>query len=136
MLTAAASLTTVVILMAAVPQDSDVFGAAVDPVVEVKMVDLSATKFVFEPAEIEVQRGQTVRFVMTGLIPHNVEFKEVPGGTDLGDAMVGPFLLQKGDTYEITIDDRFGIGEHRYICTPHEVMGMKGIINVRPPEGR
>ncbi len=99
-------------------------------VVTVRMVDKSATDYVFEPADITVAPGTVIQFVLTGTIPHNVEFKDVPDGTDLGDAKLGPFLLTKGDVYEITIDDRFALGKHKYVCTPHEMMGMKGTITV------
>ncbi len=99
-------------------------------VVTVRMVDKSATQYVFEPADITVAPGTVVRFELTGSIPHNVEFKDVPADTDLRDARLGPFLLTKGATYEITIDDRFVAGTHEYVCTPHEMMGMKGTITV------
>ena len=99
-------------------------------IVTVRMVDKSATQYVFEPADITVAPGTVVRFELTGSIPHNVEFKDVPAGTDLGDARLGPFLLRKGETYEITIDERFVAGTHQYVCTPHEMMGMKGTITV------
>ena len=107
-------------------------------VVTVRMVDKSATDYVFEPADITVAPGTVIQFVLTGTIPHNVEFKDVPDGTDLGDAKLGPFLLTKGDAYEITIDDRFALGKHKYVCTPHEMMGMKGTITVQNggPESR
>ena len=99
-------------------------------VVTVRMVDKSATQYVFEPADITVAPGTVVRFELTGFIPHNVEFKDVPAGTDLGDTRLGPFLLTKGATYEIAIDERFVAGTHEYVCTPHEMMGMKGTITV------
>ena len=107
-------------------------------IVTVRMVDKSATQYVFEPADITVAPGTVVRFELTGFIPHNVEFKDVPAGTDLGDARFGPFLLTKGATYEIAIDERFVAGTHEYVCTPHEMMGMKGTITVLDggPESR
>ncbi len=107
-----------------------------DSVVEVKMVDKSATEFAFEPAKIEVQRGQTVRFVMTGVMPHNVEFRETPEGSELTEIRMGPFLVQQGQTYDVVIDDRFSDGEHAYVCTPHEFMGMTGKITVRSAADR
>lgn len=101
-------------------------------VVTVRMVDKSATEYAFEPAEITVAPGTIVRFELTGSIPHNVEFKDVPKGTSLGDAQFGPFLITTGQVYEITIDERFAPGKHKYVCTPHEMMGMTGVINVEP----
>ncbi len=99
-------------------------------VVTVKMIDKSATEYVFEPAEITVAPGTIVRFELTGVTPHNVEFKDVPKGTNLGDAQFGPFLITTGQVYEITIDERFAPGKHEYVCTPHEMMGMTGVIIV------
>ena len=107
-------------------------------IVTVRMVDKSATEYAFEPANITVAPGTLVRFELTGSIPHNVEFKKGPSGTDLGAARMGPFLLVKGQTYEVMIDARFSVGTHDYVCTPHEMMGMKGTITVQDsdPEGR
>ena len=39
----------------------------------------------------------------------------MPGGTDLGAAVMGPFLLQKGETYELRIDDRFAPGDATFV---------------------
>lgn len=100
-------------------------------VVTVRMVDKSATEYAFEPADITVEPGTLIRFELAGSIPHNVEFKGGPSGTDLGDAKMGPFLLATGQTYEIMIDERFALGTHKYVCTPHEMMGMKGTITVQ-----
>ncbi len=106
--------------------------------VTVRMVDKSATEYAFEPANITVAPGTLVRFELAGSVPHNVEFKSGPSGTDLGAARMGPFLLAKGQTYEVMIDARFAVGTHDYVCTPHEMMGMKGTITVKnsDPEGR
>lgn len=109
------------------PADGDV------RVVTVKMVDKSATEYAFVPAEINVTPGTIVRFEMTGMMPHNVEFKDAPSGTNLGAAQFGPFLTSKGQVYEIKIDERFAVGSHKYVCTPHEMMGMTGVINVAAP---
>lgn len=111
----------------------------------VEMVD-----FAFKPAELVVHPGDTIRFVQTTVSPHNVEFVKVPKGTQLlgpepaakGTAAlpatltVGPFLLTPGEEYDVVIADEFAPGEHRYICTPHEPMGMKGKIVVFPRENR
>jgi len=99
-------------------------------VVIVKMVDVSNTEFKFEPAEITVQPGDTVRFVQSGAMPHNVDFRTLPEGTDLGDAKMGPFLTTPDETYDVVIDGRFAAGEHGFVCTPHEFMGMTGTLTV------
>lgn len=103
-------------------------------VVVVKTVDVSPTEFKFEPANLTVIPGDTVRFTQTTATPHNVEFRAVPAGTNLGSAKMGPFLTTVGATYDVVIDARFATGVHNYVCTPHEVMGMKGTITVAPAD--
>lgn len=96
----------------------------------VKMVDVSDTSYLFEPSEITVKPGDTVRFEQTSSTPHNVEFREMPEGSSPGDQMMGPYLDTPGDTYDVVIDDRFVAGEHNFVCTPHEFFGMIGKIIV------
>ncbi|HEX7050596.1 MAG TPA: plastocyanin/azurin family copper-binding protein [Longimicrobiales bacterium] len=105
--------------------------ATADNVVVVKMVD-DGTTFRFEPAKIEVSRGAVVRFVHEGTQPHNVQFKQdgVPAGVDLGAAWSGPYVISKGDTYELTIDERFKPGTYEFTCTPHMAMNMHGTLVV------
>lgn len=98
--------------------------------IEVRMVDKSSAEWRFVPSDIKARRGDTVRFVLEDIVPHNVEFTDVPEGSNLGAVKMGPFLMQKGQTYEIAIDDRFALGTHKFVCTPHAAMGMKGSMEV------
>lgn len=82
--------------------------------------------FRFQPAEVTVRVGDVVQFVQRGIQPHNVQFRTVPKGVDLGNEAMGPFLVQKGQTYRLKIDARFKPGVYEFVCTPHEMMGMKG----------
>ena len=99
-------------------------------VVIVKMVDNSTNEWRFEPEVVMVHPGDTIRWVQEDVAPHNVEFKMWPKGVDLGEAQMGPFLIQKGEAFELTIDERFKEGEYTYVCTPHEPMDMKAVIKV------
>lgn len=103
---------------------------AATQVVVVNMVDKGGGKWAFEPSAIQAQPGDTVRFVQADVVPHNVQFKSVPKGASLGAAMMGPFLVKKGDTYDLVIDARFVTGTYHFVCTPHEMMGMKGTLEV------
>lgn len=121
-------------------------GETASDTVTIEMVD-----FAFEPSEVTVGRGDVVRFVQAKSSPHNVEFTETPDGTELGDEYVvpvdeigtraapyppprmGPYLTEKGETYEFVVTDAFAAGEYRYICTPHEALGMKGRLIVERP---
>lgn len=113
--------------------------------VVVKMVD-----FGFEPATLMVSVGDTVRFVQATASPHNVEFRTVPEGAELAEipvppaegpsgtlssppALMGRYLTQVGETYEILIDEHFAAGTYDYACTPHETLGMTGTIVVEDP---
>ena len=128
--TALASLSIACVLVSApaAAQGPDVRGT----VVEVKMIDVSATQFAFSPAKITVKRGDTVRFTQVRVNAHNVEFRGFPAGVDLGDVRVGPYLLAADQVYEVKIDARFAPGTYDYVCTPHATMGMTGQIIVLP----
>ncbi|MDQ2766267.1 MAG: plastocyanin/azurin family copper-binding protein [Gemmatimonadota bacterium] len=94
------------------------------------MIDGGSYGMRFEPVRIVVHRGDIVRFVQRGGIPHNVEFRSVPPGTELAAQRVGPMLVTRGESYDVVIDSRFAPGKHVYVCGPHEVLGMAGIIYV------
>jgi plastocyanin len=104
--------------------------AATPRVVGVAMVDGASYGMRFDPVRVTVRRGDTLRFTQTGGMPHNVEFRSVPDGTELGGQRVGPYLESRGQTYDLVIDARFAPGKHVYVCTPHEVLGMAGIVYV------
>ena len=68
--------------------------------VTVRMLD-DGGDFRFDTERIEVQRGDVVRFVQEGDIPHNVQFDRngVPDGVELGDDWSGPLLQDLGEVY-------------------------------------
>lgn len=127
------STLAVILLLAAVtilPTVSFGQAPAESDVISVKMVDRGGAQWRFEPAHVSVEPGDTVRFVQEDVVPHNVEFTKMPRGSELGDSKLGPFLMTKGETYDVVIDHRFAAGRYDYICTPHEAMGMTGAITV------
>jgi plastocyanin len=103
---------------------------SVPSVVVIKLVDKSPTEFAFEPSVITVKPGDIVRFEMTSINVHNVEFKSVPDGTDLGDSKTSGFMTTPTQKFEITIDTRFRPGTYSFVCTPHVAQGMKGTLVV------
>lgn len=98
--------------------------------VTVRMVANGPGRWRFEPSKITVHQGEVIRWIQADVTPHNVEFKSVPKSAQIRDIRMGPFLTQKGQTYELNIDDRFTTGKYAYICTPHVTLGMKGTITV------
>ena len=88
---------------------------------------------IFEPSVLRIKVGERVRWRNTGIVVHSVTTDPevaqdstlvlVPGGTEPWDSG----LIQAGDTWERAFDM---VGEYRYLCMPHEMAGMTGIIIV------
>lgn len=114
------------LIAAAVPADPPTASKAVT----IKMIDESATAFRFEPAQVTVAPGDTLRFVQTAPTPHNVDLRDTPTGAAVADVQMGPFLTATGATYDLILDDRFPAGTYHYVCTPHEMLGMKATFTV------
>ena len=87
--------------------------------------------YAFEPAIAVAQRGDTVRFMESAGVMHNVHFTKQAAGAKLGRAATGPYLMTKGQTYDLVIDGRFTEGTYEYVCQPHEAIGMKGTLVVK-----
>jgi len=104
--------------------------AAIDDAPRTVVVSMkeNGTEVSFEPAIVEVRRGDILRFVQEGSMPHNVELvrNTAPKGVDLGDYWKGPYLTKQGEIYDIVIDERFADGEYDFLCAPHVALGMKG----------
>jgi manganese oxidase len=100
-------------------------------VIDVEMFEPGGTP-AFSSERIEVRRGDVVRFVQEGHMPHNVQFvrNTSPDGVELGDAWTGPYLSKKGEVYELEIDGRFPDGEYEFVCTPHVGFEMRGTLVV------
>lgn len=82
----------------------------------------------FEPAQINVKKGDVIHFVSEGNAAHNVSF---PADQNAGAANLpapGQYVTN-GQTYDlqITMDP----GTYNYQCDPHAAMGMKGTITVQ-----
>jgi plastocyanin len=94
------------------------------------VVKPGSTPYTFEPSSVNAVRGDTVRFIDEEAVPHDVHFTSHPGGTKLGSITVGPYLTNKGQTYDVVIDDRFAAGKYNFVCDPHELLGMHGVLTV------
>jgi len=100
-------------------------------VLEIEMLDADGD-IRFSTDRIEARRGDVIRFVQQGDMPHNVQFvrNSAPDGVELGDAWMGPYLSSKGEVYELEIDERFADGEYEFVCTPHIGFEMRGTLVV------
>ena len=76
---------------------------------------------VFEPAELSINAGETVRFV-NDLLNHNVIVGDHP------EFSHEDLAFGTGESFEITFNEA---GDYDYWCEPHKGAGMVGIIHVR-----
>ncbi len=113
---------------AAVAQSTTSDGAHV--IVVKLVVKPGSTPYTFEPSSVTAVHGDTVRFIDEEAVPHDVHFTSHPGGTKLGGITVGPYLTNKGQTYDVVIDGRFTVGKYDFVCDPHELLGMRGVLTV------
>lgn len=115
---------------AAVTADAGSASSAVEltgKVIEVQMITDENGNY-FEPAELTVQRGDVVRFLLVSGV-HNATFpaSENPRDANLPTEMA-PLLQLPGQTYDVTVD--FGPGEYFFQCDPHAALGMVGTLTV------
>ncbi|NJK99860.1 MAG: plastocyanin [Spirulinaceae cyanobacterium RM2_2_10] len=96
---------------------------------EVKMgADSGALQF--QPSTLTVHPGDTVKFVMNKLAPHNAVFDKAPAGVDASSLSHKQLLFAPGESYATTIPADAPEGEYSYYCEPHRGAGMVGKIIV------
>ena len=92
------------------------------PVWATDVVMGAGANLVFDPADITINAGDTVRFVNEALPPHNVIVKEASALSH------EELAFAPGGSFEITFPDP---GDYNYVCGPHEGAGMTGVIHVQ-----
>jgi plastocyanin len=92
---------------------------------EVQMISGSGERFA--PADLEVKRGDVIRFVLVAGV-HNASFPadKNPAGVTLPEAT--PYLQAPGQTHDMVVD--LPPGEYTYHCDPHVALGMIGTLTV------
>jgi plastocyanin len=76
---------------------------------------------VFEPKEVTIKPGDTVKWVNNKAFPHNIIFDSNP------EASHKKLLLKPNIAAESTFNE---VGEFSYYCTPHRGAGMVGKVIV------
>ena len=77
---------------------------------------------IFDPADITINAGDTIRFVNEALPPHNVIVEDHPDFSHDGLAFA------PGESFEITFPEA---GDFNFWCEPHKGAGMTGTIHVK-----
>lgn len=97
----------------------------------VKMgTDKGELKFI--PETLTIKPGNTVKFVMNKLAPHNVIFWRVPNGdSSLAKKLSNSRLMfTSGQSYITKFPKDSPTGEYDYYCQPHRGAGMSAKIIV------
>jgi plastocyanin len=101
-----------------------------------KAVDVTMhndTNSVFDPVEVHVSVGDTVRWTNKGILVHTVTFdpKQAITAADVvlpaGVAPFGSDDLNQEDAYSHSFKAK---GTYKYVCKYHEAMGMTGTVIV------
>ncbi len=99
---------------------------AVEPAPAVRTVEVTASKYKFEPARIEVKQGERVRLILHSTdTTHGIEIKEFHVKADIpkgGDPVTVEFVADQAGTFEFKCSHFCGMGHH----------GMKGQLVVTP----
>lgn len=96
-------------------------------------VKIKVTEFGFDPPEVEVVSGASVRFIVrnVGLLPHDVALDRMPSGDEpprptFGSMALGPMATA---TFDVVFEDP---GEYVLGCTEpgHWASGMRARVQV------
>ena len=84
---------------------------------------------VYEPARIEVRRGDVIRYMLvTGV--HNTNFVPDSNPGKRGLPAATPMLQLPGQTFDVKVT--LEPGSYYFHCDPHALLGMKGQVTVIP----
>jgi plastocyanin len=103
-------------------------------------MELRNGQYIYDPVNLTIKAGDTVRWINVSGGPHNVAFygdKVPPGAADVLNNIMpnkmsplqGPLLVDSAAVYEITFVGA-PAGKYDYFCLPHEALGMKATLTV------
>ena len=101
--------------------------AATAATVTVNMGASKGSPLVFEPKNISINAGDSVKWVVNKLAPHNVVFDKVPSGVSAASLSHTKLEIAPGASFTETFTVP---GTYSYYCTPHRGAGMLGSITV------
>jgi plastocyanin len=102
--------------------------AASAATVTVTMGASKGAPLAFEPKAVTINAGDSVKWVMNKLGPHNVIFDKVPAGVNAAAFSHTALESSAGTSFVATFDTP---GTYSYYCTPHRGAGMVGSITVK-----
>jgi plastocyanin len=89
----------------------------------------------FEPSSVTIKPGDTVKWVMNKVPPHNAVFDDtkVPGGNKAVAKKLSheKLTFSPGESFEATFPADIAEGEYPFYCQPHRGAGMAGKVIVK-----
>ncbi len=84
----------------------------------------------FDPPQLTIKAGDTVKWVNNKLAPHNAVFDsaKVPEGVSATAISHKALVFAPGESFSATLDKP---GTYTYYCEPHRGAGMVGTITVQ-----
>ena len=89
------------------------------------------TDYAYDPSEVSVRRGQTIKVVNDGGIAHNLKVEKGPDGRRETTELTGTDTFLPEDSEQLEID--LPPGRYAMVCTVpgHRELGMVGKLAVR-----
>ena len=89
------------------------------------------TDYAFDPRDVTVDRGTSIRVTNAGEIAHNLKIERGPDPQDETDELAGTETFLPGDAETLVVD--LQPGRYVMVCTVpgHRELGMTGKIRVR-----
>lgn len=114
--------------------------AATGATIDVSM-ELVGSTYKYDPATITAKAGDVIKFHNKSGGPHNVAFDAagIPSGSQaavdaaLGASKMGPLtgaLLVEPDAIFTFSTAGLPAGTYNFHCTPHQALGMKGVLTI------
>ena len=92
-------------------------------------------ELVYVPETLEIEPGDTVKWVMNKVPPHNVIFEgdRIPNGDKALAKEIShqKLLSSPGAAYKTTFSEDLPSGTYPYYCQPHRAAGMAGDIVIK-----
>ncbi|MEM7554197.1 MAG: plastocyanin [Cyanobacteria bacterium P01_A01_bin.84] len=82
----------------------------------------------FQPKQLTVSPGDTIKWVNNKVPPHNVVFQP---GSDLTAISHKQLLMSPGQDFETVIPADTATGDYTFYCEPHRGAGMVGKLTVQ-----
>ena len=90
----------------------------------------------FQPSTVTIKPGDTVKWVMNKVPPHNAVFDapKIPGADKVVAKQLShdKLTFSPGESFEATFPEDIAPGTYPFYCQPHRGAGMAGKIIVQP----